>query len=300
MRIATFSCSLSTLLLAAFPLAHALAEKTLEEQLQSEYMITTPTADNTDIVTQGSVLVLQKKGFSAGAASSKVLTLNTYKDGQIHAGAATAVRRFGGLPGIGYIPGVGTAAGTAAGAAGGSRDFVNGEKLYVTQITVDRGKDGIVFDLISDSYGDSGRFKGQLRFQFPKGAVKSADLAAADAMISQVFKIQPADANANAQQPADNAQPPGPPAGPPAGTPGVAAAPPAQVADAPPAPIPPPPPPVDEPPAPPKSIDLGQTKDQVIAAFGQPQRTAKVGAKEIFFYKDLKVTFTGGKVSDVQ
>ncbi len=178
MRIASFSCSISTLLLAAFPLANAQAQKTLEEQLQSEYMITTPTADNSDIVTQGSVLVLQKKGFSAGAASSKVLTQNTYKDGQIHAGAATAVRRFGGLPGIGYIPGVGTAASTAAGAAGGSRDFVNGEKLYVTEIAVDRGKDVISFDLISDSYGDSGRFKGQMRFQFPKGTVKKADLAA--------------------------------------------------------------------------------------------------------------------------
>jgi len=295
MRIATFSCSLSTLLLAAFPLAQAQAEKTLEEQLQSEYMITTPTADNTDIVTQGSVLILQKKGFSAGAASSKVLTLNTYKDGQIHAGAATAVRRFGGLPGIGYIPGVGTAASTAAGAAGGSRDFVNGEKLYVTQITVDRGKDGIIFDLISDSYGDSGRFKGQLRFQFPKGAVKTADLAAADAVISQVFKIQPPDDNANAQQPAGNAQQAAPANNAPAQAPA-----PAPVADAPPPPIPPPPPPADEPPAPPKSIDLGQTKDQVIAAFGQPLRTAKVGTKEIFFYKDLKVTFTGGKVSDVQ
>lgn len=296
MRIATFSCSLSTLFLAVFPLAQAHAEKTLEEQLQSEYMITTPTADNTDIVTQGSVLVLQKKGFSAGAASSKVLTLNTYKDGQIHAGAATAVRRFGGIPGIGYIPGVGAAAGTAAGAAGGSRDFVNGEKLYVTQITVDRGKDGIIFDLISDSYGDSGRFKGQMRFQFPKGAVKAADLAAADAMISQVFKIQPPDDNANAQQqPAGNAQQAAP-----ANNAAAQAPAPAPVADAPPPPIPPPPPPADEPPAPPKSIDLGQTKDQVIAAFGQPQRTAKVGAKEIFFYKDLKVTFTGGKVSDVQ
>jgi hypothetical protein len=292
MRIATFSCSIFTVVLAVFPLAQAQAQKTLEEQLQSEYMITTPTADNSDIVTQGSVLVLQKKGFSAGAVSSKVLTQNTYKDGQIHAGAATAVRRFGGLPGIGYIPGVGTAASTAAGAAGGSRDFVNGEKLYVTQIAVDRGKDVISFDLISDSYGDSGRFKGQLRFQFPKGAVKTADLAAADAMISQVFKIQPPDDNANAQQqPAGNAQPAAPAAQAPAAAP---------VADAPPPPIPPPPPPADEPPAPPKSIDLGQTKDQVIAAFGQPQRTAKVGTKEIFFYKDLKVTFTGGKVSDVQ
>jgi len=291
MRIATFPCSIFTIVLAVFPLAQAQAQKTLEEQLQAEYMITTPTADNSDIVTMGSVLVLQKKGFSAGAASSKVLTQNTYKDGQIHSGAATAVRRFGGLPGIGYIPGVGTAASTAAGAAGGSRDFVNGEKLYVTQITVDRGKDGVVFDLISDSYGDSGRFKGQLRFQFGKGTVKTADLAAADAMISQVFKIQPPDDNANAQQPAANAQQAAPAAQAPAAAP---------VADAPPPPIPPPPPPADEPPAPPKSIDLGQTKDQVIAAFGQPLRTAKVGAKEIFFYKDLKVTFTGGKVSDVQ
>jgi hypothetical protein len=295
MRIATFSCSIFTAVLAVFPLAKAQAQKTLEEQLQSEYMITTPTADSTDIVTQGSVLVLQKKGFSAGAASSKVLTQNTYKDGQIHAGAATAVRRFGGLPGISYIPGVGTAAGTAAGAAGGSRDFVNGEKLYVTQIAVDRGKDVISFDLISDSYGDSGRFKGQLRFQFAKGAVKTADLAAADAMISQVFKIQPPDDNANAQQPAGNAQQAAP-----AGNAAAQAPAPAPAADAPPPPIPPPPPPADEPPAPPKSIDLGQTKDQVIAAFGQPLRTAKVGAKEIFFYKDLKVTFTGGKVSDVQ
>jgi len=288
MRIVTVSGSCITLLVAACSLVPAQAQKgTLEQQLESEYKITTPTADNTD-------LVLQKKGFSAGAASSKVATMNTYKDGQIKSGAATAVRRFGSLPGISSIPGVGTAAGTAAGAAGGSRDFVNGEKLYVTQITVDRNKDGIIFDLISDSYGDSGRFKGLLRFQFPKGTVGSADLAAADAVISQVFKIQPPeDTNADAKQPAGAA----PAAAPAAAAP--AAAPPPQ-ADAPPPPIAPPPPPVDEPVAPPKTVDLGMTKDQVVANFGQPERTAKVGTKEIYFYKDLKVTFVSGKVSDVQ
>jgi len=282
------------LLVAAFSLAQA-QKTTLEQQLESEYKITTPTADSTDLVTTGSVLILQKKGFSAGAASSKVATQNTYKDGQIKSGAATAVRRFGGLPGISSIPGVGTAASTAAGAAGGSRDFVNGEKLYVTQITVDRGKDGIVFDLISDAYGDAGRFKGSLRFQFSKGTVGSADLATVDQTIGQVFKIQPPDDAAadksNAQQPAANNAP---------AQPAASAAPPPAAADAPPPPIAPPPPPADEPPAPPKSIDLGQTKDQVVASFGQPERTAKVGNKEIYFYKDLKVTFVGGKVTDVQ
>jgi hypothetical protein len=286
------SGSCITVLVAALSLAPAQAQKgTLEQQLESEYKITTPTADNTDLVTTGSILILQKKGFSAGAASSKVATMNTYKDGQIKSGAATAVRRFGGLPGISSIPGVGSAAGAAAGAAGGSRDFVNGEKLYVTQITVDRNKDGIIFDLISDSYGDAGRYKGLLRFQFPKGAVGSADLAAADAVINQVFKIQPPDdTNANAKQPAGGA--------PAASAPAAAA--PQQQADAPPPPIAPPPPPADEPPAPPKTVDLGMTKDQVVANFGQPERTAKVGSKEIYFYKDLKVTFVNGKVSDVQ
>jgi hypothetical protein len=37
----------------------------------------------------------------------------------------------------------------------------------------------------------------------------------------------------------------------------------------------------------------------VTAAFGQPLRSAKIGAKEIFYYKDMKVTFINGKVSDV-
>ncbi len=291
MRMVTVSGTCIALVIAASTLAQA-QKGTLEQQLESEYKITTPTADNTDLVTTGSVLILQKKGFSAGSVSSKVITQNTYKDGQIKSGAATAVRRFGGLPGISSIPGIGGVAGQASGAAGAGRDFVNGEKLYVTQITVDRGKDGVVFDLISDSYGDAGRYKGTLRFQFPKNTVGSADLAALDQTISQVFKIAPPDdTNADAKQPANAAPAAGAPA---------AAAPAAAVADAPPPPIAPPPPPPDEPVAPPKSIELGQTKDQVVANFGQPERTAKVGAKEIYFYKDLKVTFTGGKVSDVQ
>jgi tetratricopeptide (TPR) repeat protein len=57
-----------------------------------------------------------------------------------------------------------------------------------------------------------------------------------------------------------------------------------------------PPPP---PPAPAPTISLGQTKEQVAAAFGEPVRKAVLGPKEIFFYKEMKVTFTNGKVSNV-
>jgi hypothetical protein len=47
-------------------------------------------------------------------------------------------------------------------------------------------------------------------------------------------------------------------------------------------------------------IGLGSTVDEVIAAFGQPQRTADLGSKKIYIYKDVKVTFQDGKVVDVQ
>ena len=32
----------------------------------------------------------------------------------------------------------------------------------------------------------------------------------------------------------------------------------------------------------------------------EPVKTAKVGVKETFYYKDMKVTFTNGKVSNVE
>jgi len=56
----------------------------------------------------------------------------------------------------------------------------------------------------------------------------------------------------------------------------------------------------DAPLAPPKTVVLGQTKDQVVAILGQPQKVASVGAKEIDYYTDMKVVFVDGKVMDVQ
>ena len=60
------------------------------------------------------------------------------------------------------------------------------------------------------------------------------------------------------------------------------------------------PPPPDAPAAPPQTLGLGMTVDQVVAILGQPQRMATVGTKQIYSYKDLKVTFVAGKVTDIQ
>jgi hypothetical protein len=50
----------------------------------------------------------------------------------------------------------------------------------------------------------------------------------------------------------------------------------------------------------PPSISMGQTIDQVVAALGMPKSKVDLGAKQIYVYKDMKITFKGGKVSDVE
>ncbi len=55
-----------------------------------------------------------------------------------------------------------------------------------------------------------------------------------------------------------------------------------------------------EPPPPPATIALGQSTDEVIAILGDPDTIVRLGKKEIYVYKTLKVTFENGRVVDVQ
>ena len=54
------------------------------------------------------------------------------------------------------------------------------------------------------------------------------------------------------------------------------------------------------PPATPVTIALGQSPGQVVAAKGNPMQVVDLGAKQIFVYKDMKIIFMYGKVSDVE
>ena len=50
----------------------------------------------------------------------------------------------------------------------------------------------------------------------------------------------------------------------------------------------------------PVTISLGQSIADVESMNGKPDKVIDLGAKKIYVYKDLKITFTDGKVSDVQ
>ena len=49
-----------------------------------------------------------------------------------------------------------------------------------------------------------------------------------------------------------------------------------------------------------KGVSMHLQKGEVVALLGQPDRIADLGARKIYSYKDIKVTFTNGSVSDVQ
>ena len=50
----------------------------------------------------------------------------------------------------------------------------------------------------------------------------------------------------------------------------------------------------------PPTVALGQSPDEVAAALGKPKSIMDLGAKKIYVYQDMKVTFNGGKVTDIQ
>lgn len=142
------------------------------------------------------------------------------------------------------------------------RKFVTGEKFWVTEFLVKQ--DGAYLVLVSDPYNDV-RYYGQLKFPFPKNGNPNAD-----EVMKSIEEVVTVDAPAD-QPAADNSAP---------------AQPPQQPATA--------------PAAAPQTIALGQTTDQVVAILGQPQKIVNLGAKQMYFYPDMKVIFTDGKVSDVK
>lgn len=264
----TLPACLSALFASSFLVVQAQTTPAdIEQKLDAEYTVSKAAADKSDIVTAGSVLVLKKDGLVMSATTG-TKAQDVYKDGRINAtgtvGATVKLRK--------WMP--------ASGSDLKTRTFVAGEKFFVTDIKVT--KDGVVMELLSDPFSDV-RYVTDLKFPF-KGSMPSVDQI--DSTVAEVIKVQ-ADDSAAASK--DAKQPAPAPA-----TQAAAAAPPPMAA------IPPPPPPADAPPAAPKTIKLKQTREEVVAAFGEPTSIRDLGPKKVYIYPDMKVTFVNNKVTDIQ
>jgi hypothetical protein len=271
------------------------AKDTLEQKLKEQYTLTKLTADGTGVVTAGAVLTLKKDGLVLTPSTGTDVSGNSYKDGKIQQNTVGKVnekaKKIGGI--LHKIPGIPTAPDAPTNP---TRTFVAGEKLNVTKIEATDG--AVVFEVYSvQAYSDV-YYRGKLSFQVEKGTVPAPDVMLATT--GQVFSVDPpADSKteqAASQPAAGGASQPATPQ-PPLPQPGQPTVPEPSVKH------------FDEiaPPAPPDApaaaqqpkLDLNMTIDQVVAQLGQPSTTARDGEKQIYLYKDWKITFVKGKVTDI-
>src|ERR1700730_7468465 len=211
------------------------SKATIEKKLQSEYALTKTTDDKTDIVTAGSVVILQKdKLLMVTADSAANQCPNNYKDGRLsQGGACKANETLKKIPLFGRtIPGADKVPNT--------RTFVTGEKFWVTKIEVrDAGKDkAILLEFFTDAINDV-RYKGILNIALKQGLPSPDDSLN---LRAEVLKVAPSEeAKDEKEKPAQQGGQKATAAAPPAPLPE-----PAPAADAPPPAIEPPPPPVEE------------------------------------------------------
>lgn len=149
--------------------------------------------------------------------------------------------------------------------------FQAGQTVYPLKIEVNPKQEKISFSVASCDQGLS--WKAEVVFQFAKDYLEKAGVTEVEDKIGELLVL----AGDNTQQ----AQAGAPPAG--------------QDQQQ------PPPQPADQAPQPqPITIQIGQSLQDVEGALGQPEKKVDLGAKQIYVYKDLKITFVDGKVSDVQ
>ena len=159
-----------------------------------------------------------------------------------------------------------------------SQYLQKGNKVYPLKIEVNLDKAKISFQVVScdscNGVDPATGMKGEVVFQFAKGYLEKANAGEIEDLIGQVFAIsnddQQAQAGDQGQQGNQQASQQAPPQ------------------------------PQQEQQAEPQTIQLGMSTDQVQGALGKPEKIFNLGTKQIYVYKDVKVTFLNGKVSDVQ
>jgi hypothetical protein len=161
--------------------------------------------------------------------------------------------------------------------------FAVGDKVYPMKVDVNVAKDTVTLGIVAcdtcNKTDPPTYNKAQVVFQFPKSSLANASAGQVEDTIGQLLAISSEDAQQGADQGGQQQQ-------------GADQGGQQQAAPQPAAPA--------QPPAEPASIEKGQTPDQVQAALGKPDKIVNLGSKQIYVYKDLKVTFINGKVSDVQ
>ncbi len=242
------------------------APPSLQEQIKAQYKLVKVGFSGTGltVLNPGTVLDVQKAGLLGVPPQTMVPCAAKFQDGNLSSPT-------------GFCPAMMKSV---------SRFMQVGDKVYPLKIDVSLDKDRVAFQIVEcDSCNGTEQpsfYKSEVIFQFAKGSLQSTGVSQIVDTIGQVLAIDNGDdsqqggqnqnqENGNDQQ-GNNQQNSNQGGGQ------------AQ----------------QQAPQEPQQIEKGQTPDQVKAALGNPEKIINLGAKLIYVYKDIKVTFLNGKVSDVQ
>jgi hypothetical protein len=257
-----------------FPMSLASAQApSLQEQLAAQYKLVKMGSDTGgySVVEKGTLLAIQKGGILAVPYSDSSVLSTKYEGGTIHSPSGLAVVGRKSIMG-------------RFGKEQTTHLFAVGDKVYPMKIDVNVAKDSVTVGIVAcdtcNKTDPPTYNKAQVVFEFPKGSLAAADATAVEKTIGQVLTISDDDA----QQ--DKADDKGADKGGQQQQGGQDQGQQQQQAD--------------QPAAEPVSIEKGMTPDQVEGAMGKPDKKVTLGVKQIYYYKDMKVIFMNGKVSDVQ
>jgi hypothetical protein len=264
-----------------FPMALASAQAgTVQDDLMKMYKFVKIGSDTGgySVVEEGTVLAIQKGGILAVPYDDKTDFKTKYQDGQIHAPSGLSVMGRKSLMG-------------KFGKEQTTHLFAKNDKVYPTKIDVNVAKDTVTMGIVAcDTCNNTDPptyNKAEVVFEFPKGSLANATTPAVQKIISQVFVVSKDDSK-DAKKDDKGGDKGGDQGGQQAGG-GAAAGGGDQGQQA-----------ADAPAADPVSIEKGMSIDEVVGAMGQPEKKVSLGVKQIYYYKDMKVIFMSGKVSDVQ
>jgi len=278
---------LGTLGLTAIAVCSYAASQDLGQQIHGVYLETSMDPNGMKVVKPGSTLVVQIDGVLANPLKNNLQPFdNNFENGQlvVPEGRMGKLARFGGISLPKKHP---------------EKPLANGAKVYLLKVEFLPAEDSI--SLTVQTCGDcdpkvvdpmNEPYRAKVTFKFVHGALAVTDLKHVRQGIDQVFKFPDASAeggNGGAAQGNGQSQEAPPPPQP---QPAAQTQQSQQQFSA----IPPPPPP----PAAPRTLKVGMTIDEVKAAYGEPANIVDLGNnKLIYLYKDKKITFVNGKVSDV-
>jgi hypothetical protein len=249
---------------------------TLQEQLAAQYKLVRMGSDSSgvSVVEPGQLLAIQKGGILGVGYSDQSVLNNRYESGIIKAPSGLMSKGVGfGLKKLGKEQ--------------TTHLMKVGDKVYPTKIDVNLQKDTVSVGVVEcdtcNKTDPPTYVKATVVFQFAKGTLGGMAAGPVEDTIGQVFQLSSDDQQGGDDQKGGDQQQQG--QGGQGGQGGGGDQ--QQAGD-------------QQQQADPQTIEKGMTPDQVTQAMGKPNKIVNLGAKQLYIYTDMKVTFVNGKVSDVQ